>query len=109
MHQNLRIGIGALLLAGLVGIGALPGRAEDKLININSATAEELATLKGVGEAKARAIVTHREKNGPFKSVDDLDQVSGIGEKLMGSLRSQITIGSGHPQAAGTGPGRAAH
>jgi len=92
-----------MLLTCLVGLGATPGHADDKLVNINSATVAELTTLKGVGEAKAKAIVDHREKHGPFKSVDDLDQVSGIGDKLMSSLRSQITAGSG-----GAAPARGA-
>ncbi len=105
MRHHFRTVIGALLVAGVIGLGASAGRADDKLVNINSATATELANLKGLGDAKAKAIVAYREKNGPFKSVDDLEQVSGIGDKLLASLRPQVTTGS----AAAPAPARAAH
>lgn len=67
--------------------------AEAKQININTATADELATLKGIGVAKSQAIVEYREKHGPFKTVDDLKGVSGIGDKLLEQLRPNITAG----------------
>ena len=75
-------------------LAAPPGVADTRPININTASAAELASLKGIGEVKAQAIVSHREKNGSFKSIDDLKAVSGIGDKLMEQLRPQITIGS---------------
>lgn len=97
MRQHIRSGIGAMLIAGVLGLGV--AHADEKLVNINSASATELAGLKGLGEAKAKAIVAYRDKNGPFRSVDDLDQVSGIGNKLMASLRSQVTTGTSTTQA----------
>lgn len=48
-------------------------------ININTATTDELDSLKGIGPTKAKAIIDYRKKNGPFKSVDDLENVPGIG------------------------------
>jgi len=92
---------------GLIALGANTGYADEKLININSATATELAGLKGLGDAKAKAIVAHRDKNGPFKSIEDLNQVSGIGDKLMSSLRTQVTTGPA--TASAQAPARATH
>lgn len=81
-----------LLFAGLFTLASLTQAAE--LVDINSADAVTIAdTLKGVGKAKAEAIVTYREKNGPFKSIDDLAQVQGIGEKTLIANRASLTIG----------------
>ncbi|MGH8657891.1 MAG: ComEA family DNA-binding protein [Gammaproteobacteria bacterium] len=64
-------------------------------IDINTASADELAqAIKGVGPAKAAAIVAHREKHGPFASIDDLALVQGIGEKTVQMNRETLTIGS---------------
>jgi competence protein ComEA len=61
-------------------------------VNINTATARELAALKGIGPAKAEAIVQYREKNGPFKSVNDLGKVKGLGAKTVEKLGKEITV-----------------
>lgn len=62
-------------------------------VNINTASADELdKQLTGIGPAKAKAIVDFREKNGPFKSVDDLTKVPGIKEATVNKLRSQATV-----------------
>jgi competence protein ComEA len=67
-------------------------------VNINTATQAELETLQGVGPVKAKAIVEHRKRNGPFRSADDLEKVSGIGPATMKRVRKDITVGSGtHP------------
>jgi competence protein ComEA len=63
-------------------------------VDINRATASELAaSLNGVGDAKAQAIVEHREKNGPFKSADQLAEVRGIGLKTVEKNREVIQVG----------------
>lgn len=62
-------------------------------ININTASAEQLTALNGIGEAKAAAIVEHRKANGPFKSVDQLVDVKGIGLKLVEKNREMMTVG----------------
>lgn len=61
-------------------------------VNINTATQAELETLKGVGPAKAKAIIEYRQKKGSFKSVDDLQNVSGIGPATVQKLRKDITV-----------------
>ena len=63
-----------------------------ELININTAPASELVKLKGIGEVKAAAIVEYRSINGNFKTVQDIMNVSGIGEKTFEKIRSQITV-----------------
>ncbi|NJN48245.1 MAG: helix-hairpin-helix domain-containing protein [Candidatus Competibacteraceae bacterium] len=68
--------------------------ATAQTIDLNTATAEELATLDGVGATKAAAIVQYREMNGPFSSVDDLTKVKGIGDKTLEKNRSNLTVGA---------------
>jgi len=64
-------------------------------ININTADAEALAAaINGVGLKKARDIVTHREKNGPFRSVDELTEVGGIGTQTVDRSRANLTVES---------------
>jgi competence protein ComEA len=61
-------------------------------ININSAPADELAKLNGIGKAKAEAIVAYRTANGNFVSVDDLTKVKGIGSKIVEKIKEEITV-----------------
>jgi competence protein ComEA len=61
-------------------------------VNINTASIKELTGLKGIGEAKAKAIVEYRESNGKFNSVDELSKVKGIGQKTVEKLKSEITV-----------------
>lgn len=62
-------------------------------VDLNSASETELDGLPGVGPAKAKAIVADRQENGPFKSVDDLKRVKGIGDKMLDKLKGQVTVG----------------
>ena len=61
-------------------------------VNVNNATKEELMTLKGVGEVKAQAIIDFRTKNGPFKTMADVDKVPGIGEGTLKAMGADATL-----------------
>lgn len=61
-------------------------------VNVNTATKEQLDSLKGIGPAKAQAIIDYRTKNGPFKSIDDLEKVPGIGPATMKEIRGELTL-----------------
>lgn len=62
------------------------------VVNINTATVHHLQRIDGIGETCARAIVEYREEHGGFKSVDELENVSGIGRKTLESIRDLITV-----------------
>lgn len=77
----------------LAVLALLPVLAWGSTVDINQADAETLAReLKGVGPARAEAIIAWREANGPFKSADDLVLVRGIGERVLEDNRELITV-----------------
>jgi competence protein ComEA len=63
-------------------------------VNLNTATAEQLATIPGVGVKMAERILDYRQKNGGFKKVEDLMNVSGVGEKSFLKMKPLITVGT---------------
>lgn len=65
---------------------------DSELVNINTADATQLQTLSGIGEKKAADIIQYRETEGAFESVDDLTEVSGIGDKTLENLRDFVTV-----------------
>lgn len=65
---------------------------KSNLININKATIQELDTLPGIGEATANKIINYRDENGEFKSIDEIKNVNGIGDKKYEELKSLISI-----------------
>jgi competence protein ComEA len=91
--------LNAIAIATLLAIGG-PAIAADKpaplapmSVNINTADAQTLAAaLDGVGASRAKAIVEYRDAHGPFRSVDDLAQVKGIGERVVTANRNRITV-----------------
>ena len=72
--------------------GSAGGAAASSLVNINTADASALETLSGVGSATAQAIISDREQNGPFSTIEDLMRVDGIGEKKFAKLKDSICI-----------------
>ena len=79
------------LILALIMCLALAGTAA-AVVNVNTATKEELTTVKGIGEKRAQEIIDYRKKNGDFKSVDDLEKVPGVGPGTMKQIRSQVTV-----------------
>ena len=71
----------------------LPTTSSTGLININTATLEQLETLPGIGTVRAQAIIDYRSEYGPFTCPEDLLNVSGIGEKILAKLLDYITVG----------------
>jgi competence protein ComEA len=71
---------------------SVDGGVTSSKVNINSASAEELETLPGIGEVIAQEILDYRTENGPFGSVDDLLDVSGIGEVTLENVRDLVTV-----------------
>lgn len=61
-------------------------------VNVNTATQSELEGVKGLGPSKAKAIIEYREKNGPFKSIDDLDKVKGFGKSSVEKLKGELSV-----------------
>lgn len=74
------------------GVAPSSGSSGSSLVNINSASADELKTLPGVGDATAEAILEDRRSNGPFTSIEDLMRISGIGEKKFAKLKEKICV-----------------
>lgn len=73
------------------GSGAVGG-ASGGLVNVNTATAAELETLPGIGEVTAQAIIDYRTENGPFSTVDELLDVTGIGDVTLENIRELVTV-----------------
>ena len=72
---------------------AKPADPPAAIVNLNTATPTQIATLPGIGEKAARLIVEYREKNGGFKKVEELMNVKGIGEKSFLKLKPLVTVG----------------
>lgn len=79
----------SLLLA--FSLSSFAAFAADK-ININTASADELQLLNGVGPSTANAIVEYREQNGAFANIDDLVNIKGIGEKKVANIAENVTV-----------------
>ena len=86
----------ASLPAGGTSAGKNSGQDQmsgsSSLVNLNTATKEELMTLKGIGEAKAEDIIRYREKSGGFKKIEDIMKISGIKENGFQKIKDSITV-----------------
>ncbi len=103
LNSNMRILIVIMrLLVSLLFLVALTGGvvAAAEKVNINTASVEEFVTLKGIGPAKAKTIVEYRKENGPFKTIEQLAEVRGIGPKTLANIKDNLTLGAS-PSALG--------
>ena len=101
--------VSALFAAHPFAQGAQPvpsaGARPAAVVNLNTATASELEVLPGIGPKTAARIVEYRQKKGPFKKIEELMNVQGIGEKSFLKLKPQLTVaGKAEPAAAAVAP-----
>lgn len=74
------------------GVEYIQSSSQNTKININTATQEELETLTGIGESTAKSIIEYREQNGKFTTIEDIKNVSGIGDAKYEKLKDEITV-----------------
>ena len=94
------VALTALSMAPAIASAAGKEAPAAKVVNINTASAEQLTQLPGVGEKLAARIVEHRQKEGPFKSTQDLMNVKGIGEKNFQKLQPYLSVGDAAARGA---------
>ncbi len=101
MQTRTRQWITAAAITLLLGVSGLTAPASAEVahrVDINTASAEELATLPGIGDSKAKAIVEYRAAD-PFHTIEDLKKVKGIGDKTFESLRPNLMVSEAAPAA----------
>jgi competence protein ComEA len=96
--RSTRALLGGLIVALAVSLAASAVAAADSkptftgVVNVNTASPEQLQLLPGIGEARARAIVSMRKQNGGFKSLEQLTEVKGIGDAMLDRLRPHLSL-----------------
>ena len=91
--EKTRKSIFTVLALVLVLTWVLPTMAGDLAqVDLNSATKEQLLSLKGIGESYADRIINYRENNGPFQKKEDIMKVKGIGEKIYQAIKDRIVV-----------------
>jgi len=94
MRKNVQIGMVFLSVILVAAAFTVPTWAEEAVkININTANEAELTQLKGVGPKTAASIIKYRKEISPFKTLEDLMNVKGIGEKTFEKIKDRITVG----------------
>lgn len=84
--------LSCLLLAAMPTLAQETSTADQPAIDINSASAEQLETLPGIGSARAADIVADREANGDYSSAEDLMRINGIGEATVDGMRDRLSF-----------------
>ena len=97
LNRKVTVAVIMVVFVGLISVLSADS-AEVQTININTASAEELSQLKGIGPSHAAKIVAYREKNGPFKMPEVLVQVSGIGQKTFEANQEVIIVEEPKPK-----------
>jgi competence protein ComEA len=92
-----------LVLSLVLASPAYGGKEVEGVVNLNTASAEELQLLPGVGPAKVRSIVAYRSLH-PFRTVDELVRIKGIGRKMLRRIRAHLTVTGPTTAKAGAGP-----
>lgn len=87
--------VSVVILAVTLAAGLVYAEGKVGLININTADEAALVTLDQVGKSRAQAIIQYRQEYGPFKTVEELKKVSGIGNKIFEAIREKISVGDG--------------
>ena len=90
-RSHFTISIMALML--IVSLSGM-GFAADGQVDLNTSTAKELQQLPGIGKGLAKRIIDYRTANGPFKTVEDVIKVKGIGKKMFARMQDRLTVGS---------------
>ena len=102
MRRQSLLFVGAVLVFAMAALVLGPSSArgataqpapQGEKVNINTAGVDELVALPGIGKAYAERIVEYRQKNGPFKRIEDILNVRGIGEKTFERIRDRLTLG----------------
>jgi competence protein ComEA len=102
MRRRSLLYLGAVLVFSAAVLAFVPGTARGatpqaappgEKVNINTAGVDELVALPGIGKAYAERIIEYRQKNGPFKRIEDILNVRGIGEKTFERIRDRLTLG----------------
>ncbi len=92
--------IGVLFLSLCMAVSAYA------VVDLNTATQAELEAVKGIGPSKAKNIIAYRDKNGPFKSVDDLAKVKGFGKASAAKLKGQFSVAGEKSAESAPKPGK---
>ena len=91
-RMNRKVVLVTVVLIFLAGL--LMAQAKTAMVNINSADEATLTTLHNIGKSKAQAIIQYRQDKGDFKTIDQLKEVSGIGDRIFESIKDKITVGA---------------